>query len=77
MRGNGERRSDGSGLIVGAEAPRAQVDPLHLAVDGNPDGMDVGRPAAVGMPLGVTHVMPELRRFSTYFTLQCLVPFDR
>ena len=54
-------RLDGRGLIVGAEAARAEVDALHLAVNHDPRRVDVGRPGAVGMTLGMAHVMPEHR----------------
>jgi hypothetical protein len=53
-----------SGLVLRAQAPGAQVEVPGLAVDIYRSGMNVGRPAPVGVALGVTDVMAEKRRFA-------------
>jgi hypothetical protein len=50
--------------MLTAQASGAQVKPFRLAVNNtHGDGMDIGYPAPVGMALGVTHIVTELRRF--------------
>ena len=44
-----------------AQAPGAQVELLRLAVNGDGNRVDIGQPAPVGAPLGVAHIMTELR----------------
>ena len=47
--------------MLAAQASGAQVKPFGLALDNDGGGMDVGYPAAVGVALGVTDIMTELR----------------
>ena len=60
--------------MVSAEAPGAEVETLRLAVYGEGYGVNIRHPEAVGMPLGVTHIMSELRRFTTKITFQFIFP---
>ena len=71
----GWKRLDSRGLIVGAEAARAEVDALHFTVYHNPGRVDVGRPAAVGMTLGVADVMPEHRGLPAKIALHYRSPW--
>ena len=57
-------------LILCAQAPGAQVKVLCLAIDVHSRRVDIGRPAAVGMALGVADIMTELRRFTAKIALQ-------
>jgi hypothetical protein len=50
-------------LVLSTQAPGAQVEVLYLAIDSDISGVDIGRPAAVGMALGVADIMTELRCF--------------
>lgn len=50
-------------LVLGAQAPGAQVKPFRLTININDGGVDIGRPAPVGAALGVTDVMAEQWRF--------------
>jgi len=54
------------GFILGAQAPGTQVEPLYLAVHGNGDRVDIGRPASVGVALGVADAVAELGDFTAY-----------
>jgi hypothetical protein len=60
-----------SRFILGAQAPGAQVETFHLAVDDNSGGVNIGGPAPVGMAFGVADIMTELRRLTAQITLQC------
>jgi hypothetical protein len=51
-------------LVLVAQASGAQVEPFWLAVYHDGDRVDIGHPAAVGVPLGVADIMTELRSFS-------------
>jgi hypothetical protein len=70
----GKRGLDGRGLVVGAEAARAEVEALHLAIDEDPGRMDVRGPGAVGMPLGVADIVAEHRGLPANITLHCRTP---
>lgn len=52
-------------FVLSTQAPGTQVEAFCPAVYGYLGGMDVGQPHPVGVTLGVTDVMTELRRFST------------
>ncbi len=51
-------------FIPGAQASGAQVKAFWLTIDYDFGRVDIGYPAAVGMPLGMADIMTELRRFS-------------
>jgi hypothetical protein len=59
-----------SDLVLRAQAPRAQVKMLCLAIDIDSSRVDIGRPAAVGVAFGVADIMTELRCFPAYIALQ-------
>jgi hypothetical protein len=61
---------DFSRFILGTQAPGAQVKSLYLAIDKDAGGVDIGRPAPVGMAFGVADIMTELRRFAAQIALQ-------
>jgi hypothetical protein len=44
-----------------AQAPGTQIEAFGFAVDVNGNRMYIGRPAAVGVTLGMADVMTELR----------------
>ena len=44
-----------------SQAPGAKIEAFLLALDDDGGGMYIWYPAAVGMPLGVTYIMTELR----------------
>ena len=48
-------------LMLTAQTPSAKVKPFRLTVDNYGGGMDIGHPAPVGVALGVTDIMAELR----------------
>jgi hypothetical protein len=50
--------------VLGAQAARAEVHPFRLAVNGYGHGVNVGRPAPIGVALGVAYIMAEHRRFT-------------
>jgi len=52
-------------FMLGAQTPGAQVHTFSLAVNDEGSRVNIGYPAAVGMPLGVTYVMTKLRCFAT------------
>jgi hypothetical protein len=52
------------------QAPGAQVEAFRFAVDVNGGRMYIGRPAAVGMTLGMADIMTELRCFTAQIALQ-------
>ena len=47
--------------MLGAEAPGAQVSTFRLAIDEDGGRVNIGSPASVGVALGVTDIMTELR----------------
>ncbi len=49
-----------SDLMLGTQAPGAQVEAFCLTINIYGSGMDIGYPAAVGAALGVTDIMAEL-----------------
>jgi hypothetical protein len=55
-------------LVPGAYAPGAQVQTDGSAVDIKCSGLDVGKPGAPGMLLGVADPVAEPQRFFTYVT---------
>jgi hypothetical protein len=57
-------------LVLGAQAPGAQVEVPGLAVDIDRGGVDIGDPATIGMPLGMTDVMAEKRDLTAQIALQ-------
>jgi hypothetical protein len=52
-------------LLLGAQAPGTEVEPLFLTVHNHSDPVYVRQPAPVGMTHGVTDIMAELRCFVT------------
>jgi hypothetical protein len=54
-----------SHFILRAQAPGAKVKVLHLAIDEDSSGVNIGYPAPVGMAFGVADIMTELRYFIT------------
>ncbi len=52
-------------FMLGAKTPGAQVYPFLLSVNDDGGRVDIGYPAAVGMPLGMAHIMTELCCFTT------------
>ena len=48
-------------LVLGAEAPGAQVSTFRLTINEDGGRVNIGSPASVGVALGVTDVMTELR----------------
>ena len=52
-------------FMPGAQAPGTQVHTLSLAVNDEGGGVNIGHPAAVGMPLGMAYVMAKLCCFTT------------
>ena len=56
-------------LVLGAQAPRTELEPLLLVAYQYRGAVDVGRPPAVGVALGMAHVVPELRPLATQITL--------
>ncbi len=62
------------GLILATFVQRpqtagAQIHPTDLPVEFYSHSLDVGLELAIGRPLGVANVVPELRAFATHFTL--------
>ena len=51
-------------LVLGAQAAGAQVESFGFTMYNNPCRVDIGHPVAVGMALGMAHVVPELECFS-------------
>ena len=56
--------------MLGAQASGAQVKAPGLTVNENRSRVDIGHPAAVGMPLGMADIVTELWRFTTQIALQ-------
>jgi hypothetical protein len=59
-----------SGFMLRAQAAGAQVEVPRLAVDIHGSGVNIGRPAPVGVALGVADMMAEKRRFTAQIALQ-------
>jgi len=57
-------------FVLRPQTPGAQVQVLHLAVDEDRGGVNIGRPVAVGVALGMADVMTVLRRFAADIALQ-------
>jgi hypothetical protein len=57
-------------LMLGTQAPGAQVKVPSLAVDIDGRGVNIGRPAPVGVALGMADVMTEKRCFTAQIALQ-------
>jgi hypothetical protein len=65
-------------LVARAEASGANVGLHFLPVKHDSLLMSVGLPLAVGAPLGMAHVVPELYRFFAYITFAWhRIPFDQ
>jgi hypothetical protein len=62
--------------MLGAQASGTQVEALELTVYRNRGRVNVGYPAAVGMPFGMTHIVAELGCFTAYIALQSNCSFD-
>ena len=68
----------GDRFVERAKASGANVGLHCLAVNDDCLLMRVSLPLAVGAPLGVAHVVPELYRFFTYVTFaRHRIPFDQ
>ena len=59
------------GFVARAQATRAEVDTGRFSGDSNRGRVDVRRPAAVGVTLGMADVVSELGRLTANITLQC------
>ena len=59
-----------SGFILIAQAAGAEVKLLRLAVNHDGSGMDIGRPAPVGMALGMADVRTVNGSFPANIALQ-------
>lgn len=68
--------ADRGGVLVGAQAPGAQVEAQRLAALVNGHRVDIGFPAPGGVPFGMAHVMPELGRFAAQVALQISLSID-
>jgi hypothetical protein len=55
-------------LVAGAYAPGTKVQPDGSAVDSECSGLDVGKPRAPGVLLGVADPVAEPQRFFAYIT---------
>ena len=58
-------------LVVGAQAPRADIDPLGFPVNLNCGGVNIGVERPLGMDFGVANRMPEEGTFAAHVALQC------
>ena len=58
FRGGGFRFSH---LVLGTKAPGAQVSTFRLAINEDGGRVNIGSPASVGVALGVTDIVTELR----------------
>jgi len=47
--------------MLGAKAPGAQVNSFRLAINEDGGRVNIGSPASVGVALGVTDIVTELR----------------
>ena len=50
--------------MLAAQAARAKVEVLKFPVNGDGGGVYIGRPAAVGMALGMADIVPEIGRLA-------------
>lgn len=57
------------GFVLGAEAPRADVDFSLLSLYHNRSSLDIGEPAPGGMPLGMADTAPKSNLFAANFAL--------
>jgi hypothetical protein len=57
-------------FMLVADAARAKIKALLLTIEHNDRRMDIRLPTAVGMALGVTDGITELRGFPTNIALQ-------
>jgi hypothetical protein len=60
-------------LLLGAQTPGADVDPLPFAVYDDGGLADIRQPAPLGMALGMGYVISKLWFLSTQLTLQRLL----
>jgi len=54
---------------VGAKAPRAHTHFLGRPIHHDRYALDIGRPFAIGSPLGVADIVAELNAFTANLTL--------
>jgi hypothetical protein len=64
------RKLDFGCFILGAQAPGAEFEVFHFTVNHDAGGMDIGRPVAVGMALGMADVMTVKRGLAANIALQ-------
>ena len=57
-------------LLLGAQTPGADVDPLPFAVYDDGSLADIGHPAPLGMALGMGYVISNLWFLPTQLTFQ-------
>ena len=62
--------------MLGSQASGTQVESFGLAVYIKRGRVNIGDPAAVGMPFGVANIMTKLWGFPTQIALQCDFSFD-
>jgi hypothetical protein len=56
--------------VLRTQAPSAQVEVPGLAIDIDGRGVDIGRPAPVGVAFGMAYIMAKKRRFAAQIALQ-------
>ena len=66
-------RGLGSNLLLGAQTPGTDVNPLPLAVYDDSSLADIRQPAPLGMALGMGYVISNLWFLPTQLTLQRLL----
>jgi len=62
--------------VLGSQASGTQVEPFELTVYINRGRVNIGNPAAFGVPFGVADIMTKLWGFPTQITLQYDFSFD-
>jgi hypothetical protein len=68
-----DERRLAANLLLGAQTPGADVDPLPLAVYDDGGLGDIGHPAPLCMALGMGYVISNLWLLPTQLTLQSLL----
>jgi hypothetical protein len=68
-----DERRLAANLLLGAQTPGADVDPLPLAVYDDGGLADIRQPAPLGMALGMGYVISNLWFLPTQLTLQRLL----
>ncbi len=61
-------------LVLGTQAAGADFNPCGLALNGQGSLLYIGKPAPIGVALGMTHIMSKLGSFTTDLALGQLVP---